>query len=98
MMFATVEALREIGGSATIQELDEKVAELEGVTEEEQSYMMTGSNSSQPRLNYYLAWARSGPVTVSCRPKCSFKPPSVRRRQGFSSPTLSVGGADCRSR
>lgn len=59
MMFATVDALREIGGSATIQELDEKVAELEGVTEEEQSYMMTGTNSSQPRLNYYLAWART---------------------------------------
>ncbi len=58
-MLATVEALREIGGSATIQELDEKVAELEGVTEEEQSFMMTGTNSSQPRLNYYLAWART---------------------------------------
>ncbi len=59
MMLATVEALKEIGSSATINELDEKVAELEGVTEEEQSYMMTGSNSGQPRLNYYLAWART---------------------------------------
>lgn len=59
MMLATIEALREVGGSATIHELDEKVAELEGVSEEEQSFMMSGTNSNQPRLNYYLAWART---------------------------------------
>lgn len=59
MMLATVEALKEIGSSATIHELDEKVAELEQVTEEEQSFMMVGKNSAQPRLNYYLAWART---------------------------------------
>ena len=59
MMLATLEALKAIGGSATIQELDEKVAELEGVSEQEQSFMMGGSNSNQPRLNYYLAWART---------------------------------------
>ena len=40
----------------------------------------------------------AGPVTLSCRPRCSFKPPFVRRRQGFSSPVLSGGVADCRSR
>lgn len=59
MMLVTIEALKAIGGSATIQELDEKVAELEAVSEDEQSFMMTGSNSNQPRLNYYLAWART---------------------------------------
>jgi len=59
MMLVTVEALKAIGGSATIQELDEKAAEIEGVSEEEQSFMMSGTNSNQPRLNYYLAWART---------------------------------------
>ncbi|APX17631.1 restriction endonuclease [Phaeobacter sp. HS012] len=59
MMLATVDALKSMGGSASIHELDEKVAELEGVSEAEQSFMMTGSNSSQPRLNYYLAWSRT---------------------------------------
>lgn len=59
MMLATVEALKAIGGSATIQELDEKVAEIEGVSEDEQSFMMGGTNANQPRLNYYLAWART---------------------------------------
>ena len=38
-----------------------------------------------------------GPVTLSCRPRCSFKPLSVRRRPGFSSPMLSAVDADCRS-
>lgn len=58
MMLATIEALRSIGGSATIQELDEKVAEVEGVTELEQSYQMSGDDP-RPRLNYYLAWSRT---------------------------------------
>jgi len=59
MMLVTVEAMKQIGGSASIYELDEKVAEIEGVSEEEQSFMMTGTNQGQPRLNYYLAWART---------------------------------------
>ena len=57
MMLATVEALRALGGSASIQELDEKVIELEGVTETEQTYLMPDGN--RPRLHYYLAWART---------------------------------------
>lgn len=59
MMLATIEALKEIGSSATIHELDEKISELEGVSEEEQAHLMGGVNSGQPRLNYYLAWART---------------------------------------
>lgn len=35
---------------------------------------------------------------VSRRPKCSFRPLSVRKRQSFSSPVLSGGGTDCRTR
>ncbi|MCX9147010.1 restriction endonuclease [Erythrobacter sp. WG] len=58
MMLAVIEALKDLGGSATIQELDERVVELEGVTEIEQSYQMKGSDN-RPRVNYYLAWART---------------------------------------
>ncbi len=58
MMLVTVEALRDLGGSATIQELDEKVIELEEVTEAEQSFTMR-DNANLPRVNYYLAWART---------------------------------------
>ena len=34
MILVTIHALKNLGGSATIQELDEKVVELEGVTED----------------------------------------------------------------
>lgn len=58
MMLVTVEALKELGGSATIQELDEKVIEMEGVTEEEQA-LTQPRNKNQMRVNWYLAWART---------------------------------------
>ena len=58
MMLCVIEALKVLGGSATIQELDEKVIELEGVTEDEQTFTMS-RNENLPRVNYYLAWART---------------------------------------
>lgn len=57
MMLVVVEALKSLGGSASIQELDEQVVELEAISEEEQSLMMP--NGQYRRLNYYLAWART---------------------------------------
>ena len=58
MMLVTIKALKNLGGSATIQELDEKVIELEGVTEAEQAFMMPG-DQNRTRVNYYLSWART---------------------------------------
>lgn len=58
MMLATVEALKDLGGSATIQEMDERVIELEGVTEAEQAFQMR-NHENRPRVNYYLAWSRT---------------------------------------
>lgn len=58
MMLATIEALKEIGGSAHIKELDEKVIELEGLSEEEQALPMK-NDDPRLRVNYYLAWART---------------------------------------
>jgi len=40
----------------------------------------------------------TGPVPLLCCPKCSFKPPSVRMRLGFSSRVLNGGVVDCRTR
>ncbi|MCY4182313.1 MAG: restriction endonuclease [Gammaproteobacteria bacterium] len=57
MMLATIHALKGLGDSGTIQEIEEKVIEQEQVTEEEQSFMMP--DNKKPRLNYYLAWART---------------------------------------
>ncbi len=57
MMLATLNALRAIGGSASLHELDEKVVEMEGVTEEEQAFMMP--DGKYRKLNYYLSWSRT---------------------------------------
>jgi restriction system protein len=58
MMLATVEALRDLGGSARIDELAEKVAEIEGVTDTEQAFQMSGDDP-RSRFHYYLAWSRT---------------------------------------
>ncbi|MFQ6552875.1 restriction endonuclease [Aestuariibius insulae] len=57
MMLATINALKKIGGSAHLSELDDEVIEAADLTEEEQSYMM--KDGQQPRVNYYLAWSRT---------------------------------------
>ena len=58
MMLVTIEALRQLSGSAAIQELSDKIIEIEGVTEDEQAFIMKGYEN-RTRLNYYLAWART---------------------------------------
>ena len=58
MMIVTIEALKDLGGSANIKELNKKVIDLEGVTEEEQAFTMKGKEN-MPRVDYYLHWARS---------------------------------------
>ncbi|CAD7046986.1 restriction endonuclease [Pseudorhizobium endolithicum] len=57
LMLATINALRALGGSAAIDELNDAITEREGVTEVEQSYLMP--NGRDQRLAYYLAWART---------------------------------------
>ncbi len=57
MMLITLDALRQLGGSANIQELLDHVIEQEGITEEEQAYLMP--NGRDRRLNYYLSWSRT---------------------------------------
>lgn len=57
LMVATIDALKAMGGSANIHELDETIVEREGVTEEEQSFTMP--NDGRAKLKYYLSWART---------------------------------------
>ena len=61
--------------------------------------LCTRAADFRPELNrrYIVKNLLCGPVTVLCRPKCSFKPLSFGKRRGFSSPVLSGGDADCRS-
>lgn len=57
MMLATIRALKAIGGSASLQELDEQVVEMEDISEAEQSIMMP--DGKYRKLNYYLSWSRT---------------------------------------
>lgn len=58
MMLATLDALRRLGGSGSIQEIDETVIEMEGLGEAEQSIAMP-NNGQRLKVNYYLSWART---------------------------------------
>ncbi len=70
-----------------VEELRETIEELPG----DSNIRVAGSRDQTFEM------LEDGPVTFLCRPKCSFRPLSFRRRQGFSSPKLSVAVADCRS-
>jgi restriction system protein len=49
--------IRALGGSASINEIVEKVVELEGFTEEQQA--VPHGDAPQSQIEYRLAWARS---------------------------------------
>lgn len=57
MMLATIRALKKIGGSASLRELDEQVVEMENISEDEQAIMMPDGKFR--KLNYYLSWSRT---------------------------------------
>jgi restriction system protein len=57
LLWPTVEAIRAIGGSGSIDEIVEKVVELEGFTEEQQSVLHGDGPRSQ--IEYRLAWSRT---------------------------------------
>ena len=57
MMLATLYALKAMGGSGGIQEIDEIIIEREGISEAEQAILMP--NDHRAKLKYYLAWART---------------------------------------
>jgi restriction system protein len=53
----TLEALHRLGGSASIQELENEVSKILNLSEEDLSVMASGQN--QTKFSYRLAWARS---------------------------------------
>ena len=57
MMFATVIGLEALGRSGSNAEIDDKVAEIEGLTEDDQQILMP--NGQNARFNYFMAWART---------------------------------------
>ena len=61
---ATINAIRALGGSGNIDEIVEKVVELEGFTEEQQAVLHGDGPRSQ--IEYRLAWARTYLKNMGC--------------------------------
>lgn len=59
MMNPTLQALRELGGSATIDEIVYKVSEIMKLSDEELSVIHNPERSSRTEIEYRLAWTRS---------------------------------------
>lgn len=57
LFWPTLEAIKRLGGSASIAEITEKVSEIEGLTEDQQTLLHV--NGRQTVLEYRLAWART---------------------------------------
>ena len=57
LLWPALEAIRELGGSATIQEVESKTAELMHLPEAQQSLLHKGGPYTE--VNYRLAWART---------------------------------------
>ncbi len=59
LMQPVFQAIKELGGSGSIDEIDEKVTELLGLSEEIINQPHNPEKSSQTELQYRLAWART---------------------------------------
>jgi restriction system protein len=58
MLWPTLQAVRLLGGSGQIEEINEKVIEIEGFTEEQQS-ILHGGEGPRTEIEYRLAWSRT---------------------------------------
>ena len=59
MMNPALKALKELGGSATIEELYSKVAEIMDLSDEQLEIIHDPERGSQTEVEYRLAWTRS---------------------------------------
>ena len=60
-------ALRALGGSGSIEEIYDKVVELEKLPEEVLAQLHDPENSTQSEVGYRLAWARTYLTCPTCR-------------------------------
>jgi restriction system protein len=59
LMNPVLRAIRELGGSASVDEIKEKVAELEHIPEEVTAQLHDPDKSNMTEVGYRLAWART---------------------------------------
>lgn len=59
LMNPTLQALRNLGGSGTIEEIYLEVSDIMGLTDEQLDFLHNPEKSSQTKVEYRLAWART---------------------------------------
>ena len=59
LMNPFVQALKSLGGSATIEELTNKVAEIAGLTDEQLEILHNAAEGGRTEIEYRLAWSRT---------------------------------------
>ncbi len=59
LMTPVIRALKELGGSGTIEEINNRVAENEGYTSDQLEILHDPDKSGQTEIEYRLAWART---------------------------------------
>src|SRR6516164_3888641 len=58
LMWPALQATKELGGSATVSEMNERAMELAGITEEQQA-VPHGEDGRMSEVEYRLHWART---------------------------------------
>ena len=59
LMNPRIQALKSLGGSATIEELTDKVAEFAGLTDEQLEVLHNPAEGGRTEIEYRLAWSRT---------------------------------------
>lgn len=59
LMNPLVQALKKLGGSATIEELTDKVAEIAELTDEQMEVLHNPTEGGRTEFEYRLAWSRT---------------------------------------
>ena len=59
LMNPVVQAMKELGGSGTIEESNNKVAEIARLSDKQLEVLHDEGKSSQTEVEYRLAWART---------------------------------------
>jgi restriction system protein len=59
LMNPTLQAIKLLGGSGTIEEIDNKVADIAGLTDEQQEVLHNPDKGGKTEVEYRLAWTRT---------------------------------------
>ena len=59
MMNPVIQALKDLGGSGTIEEINHKVAEITGLSDEQLDVLHDPDKGGQTEVEYRLAWTRT---------------------------------------